>query len=415
MKTRFILVCAVLGLAISAPGQSTSNSTLPDAPSATIAPKPKPPAPQPAKPPAQSPETQQNTQPAQQPAAEEPLVDTQAQPRQSDAAQKPQQQPASQPSSAPAQQSTSSQKPGDLTPDPDVPTEKIVRIVNEVNVVFTVTDKHGRFVKDLKKDDIKVLDDNKPQVIRSFRAETDLPLRVGLLIDASNSIRDRFKFEQEAAIEFLNQIIRQKTDKAFVIGFDTVAEVTQDYTDRTDELAHGVRMLRAGGGTALFDAVYYACREKLMDPPPSTEGIRRAIILLSDGDDNQSRVTREEAVEMAQRAGVIIYAISTNITGQKSRGDKVLERFAETTGGRLFTPFKLQDVADAFTDIQDELRSQYAISYHPADLVQDGRYRTIDIDAPGKKNLRVRARKGYYAPKPNTATSQNQGGTGINE
>jgi VWFA-related protein len=131
------------------------------------------------------------------------------------------------------------------------------------------------------------------------------------------------------------------------------------------------------------------------------------MILLSDGEDNQSRVTREEAVEMAQRAEVIIYAISTNITGIKTRGDKVLERFAETTGGRLFTPFKLQDVADAFTEIQDELRSQYALTYHPADLVKDGRYRTIAIDAPNKKNLKVRARKGYYAPKPDNTTSQN--------
>ncbi len=320
----------------------------------------------------------------------------------------------------PAASSPSPQQPIGISPkpsdvDPDIPTEKITKTVNEVNVVFTVTDKHGRFVKDLKKEDFKVLDDNKPQQILSFRSETDLPLRVGLLIDSSNSIRDRFKFEQEAAIEFLNQIIRQKKDQAFVIGFDTVAEVTQDYTDSTEALAHGVRMLRAGGGTALFDAIYYACREKLMNPPSNPDGNRRAIILLSDGDDNQSRVTREEAVEMAQRAGVIIYAISTNITGQKSRGDKVLERFAETTGGRLFTPFKLQDVADAFTDIQSELRSQYAISYHPNDFVADGRYRTIDIDAAGKKNLKVRAKKGYYAPKNIAATSQNEPPATINK
>src|SRR5512142_1209335 len=349
MKTRLILVCAVLGLAISALGQSTSNSTLPDAPSATIAPKPTPPAPQPAKTPAQSPETQQNTQPAQQPAAEEPLVDTQAQPQQSDEGQKPQQQPASQPSSAPGQQSTSSQKPGDLTPDPDVPTEKIVRIVNEVNVVFTVTDKHGRFVKDLKKDDIKVLDDNKPQVIRSFRAETDLPLRVGLLIDASNSIRDRFKFEQEAAIEFLNQIIRQKKDQAFVIGFDTVWDLTQDFTGDLDKLTKGVKVIRPGGGTALWDAVFYACRDKLMKEK-ETGPVRKAIILVSDGDDNQSRVLRQEAIEMAQRAGVIVYTISTNLSNNPDEGDRSLKMLAETTGGQAFFPFKLQDVANAFHD-----------------------------------------------------------------
>ena len=138
----------------------------------------------------------------------------------------------------------------------------IVRTVNEVNVVFTVTDKHGRYVKDLKKDDFKVLDDSKPALaIRAFRNETDLPLQVGLLVDASNSVRDRFKFEQEAAIEFLNQIVRPSYDKAFVIGFDTTPEITQDFTDNTELLSRGVHSLRAGGGTAMYDALYFACRD----------------------------------------------------------------------------------------------------------------------------------------------------------
>lgn len=298
-------------------------------------------------------------------------------------------------------------QPPDEQTDRDIPNTTITKTVNLVNVVFTVTDKHGRFIKDLKKEDFRVLDDNKPPTeVKGFVAETDLPLRVGLLIDASNSIRDRFKFEQEAAIEFLNQIVRPKQDQAFVIGFDSTAEVTQDFTDNTEALSRGVRGLRAGGGTALFDAVYAACRDKLANSAPANTATRRAIILLSDGDDNQSRVTREEAVEMAQRAEVIIYAISTNITGVKGKGDKVLERFADATGGRLFTPFKLQDVADAFTEIQDELRSQYAIAYKPADFLSDGRYRTINIEATGRKNLRVRARRGYYAPKAGTTTSQ---------
>lgn len=288
---------------------------------------------------------------------------------------------------------------GDQEPGEGQSVTTIKTTVNEVNLVFTVVDKHGRFVKNLKKDDLKILDDNKPpKQIVSFSSETDLPLRVGLLVDASNSIRDRFKFEQEAAIEFLNQIVRPKSDSAFVLGFDSTAEVTQDFTDSTEKLSHGVRQLRPGGGTALFDAVYYACRDKLAKSQ-SQGPTRRAIIVLSDGEDNQSRVTREEAIEMAQRAEVIVYAISTNVSGIKTRGDKVLERFAETTGGRLFTPFKLQDVADAFTEIQDELRSQYALSYKPADFAADGRYRTIAIEAENHKNLRVRARKGYYAPK----------------
>jgi Ca-activated chloride channel family protein len=270
--------------------------------------------------------------------------------------------------------------------------------VDEVNVVFTVTDKHGRYVKDLKKDDFRVLDDSKPaEQIRSFHNETDLPLQVGLLVDASNSVRDRFKFEQESAIEFLNQIIRPRYDKAMVVGFDVTPEVTQDFTDNTESLSRGVRALRPGGGTALFDALYFACRDKLMKAPQKGP-TRRAIILLSDGDDNQSHVTREEAIEMAQRAEVIVYTISTNISGMKKSGDKILERIAAATGGRAFFPFQIRDVSDDFAVIQDELRSQYALSYKPADFIFDGRYRTIEILAQNHKNLHVRARRGYYAP-----------------
>jgi VWFA-related protein len=267
-----------------------------------------------------------------------------------------------------------------------------------VNVVFTVTDKRGHFVKDLTQNDFRVFDDSKPaESVRSFSRETNLPLRVGLLIDASNSVRDRFKFEQEAAIEFLNQIIRPKGDKAFVIGFDTTPEVTQDFTDSTEALSHGVRMLRPGGGTALYDAIFSASRDHLMKDTPSGP-TRRAIILLSDGEDNQSRVSREEAVEMAQRAEVIIYTISTNTSGIVTRGDKILKHFAEETGGKAFFPFKIQDVSDAFLQIQDELRSQYAVSYKPADFTADGKYRRIEILADNKRYI-VRARKGYYAPR----------------
>jgi VWFA-related protein len=283
----------------------------------------------------------------------------------------------------------------------DPPLETIRKNVDEVNVVFTVTDKHGHFVKDLKKEDFQVIDDKKPASrIIDFARETNLPLRVGLLVDASNSIRDRFRFEQDAAIEFLNQIVRPKYDRAFVLGFDTTAEVTADFSDSTEQLSKGVRMLRPGGGTALYDAVYYACRDKLMKQHEK-EGIatRRAIILLTDGEDNQSRVTREEAIEMAQRAEVVLYTISTNVSGVKMKGDKVLERMADATGGRAFFPFKIEDVANAFSEIQDELRSQYLLAYKPADFQSDGRYRSIDIVAENHKNLRVRSRKGYYAPR----------------
>jgi VWFA-related protein len=269
---------------------------------------------------------------------------------------------------------------------------------NEVNVVFTVTDKHGHRITDLKQNDFRIADDNKPpQEIRSFHAETNLPLQVGLLIDASNSVRDRFRFEQESAIEFLNQTIHLSKDLAFVVGFDVTPEVTQDFTDSSEALAHGVHELRPGGGTALYDAIYFACRDKLLKAPKNTP-VRRAIILLSDGEDNQSHVTREEAIEMAQRAEAVVYTISTNVSGTKGSGDKVLERIADATGGYAFFPFQIRDVANAFAAIQDELRSQYAISYKPADFRTDGHYRTIEIVANDRKNFRVRARRGYYAP-----------------
>jgi Ca-activated chloride channel homolog len=302
-------------------------------------------------------------------------------------------------SAAPPQQSsdTAASKPADSGSSDDQNVPVIRTRTDEVNVVFTVTDKKGRRITDLKQKDFNVVDDNKPpEHIRSFQAETNLPLQVGLLIDASNSVRDRFKFEQESAIEFLNQTIHPQKDQAFVVGFDVTPEVTQDFTDNTESLAHGVHDLRPGGGTAMYDALYFACRDKLLKNSKGLT-VRRAIILLSDGDDNQSHVTREEAIEMAQRAEAIVYTISTNVSGTKGSGDKVLERIADATGGRAFFPFQLRDVANAFAEIQDELRSQYAISYKPSDFKFDGHYRTIEIVASDRKNFRVRSRRGYYA------------------
>lgn len=271
--------------------------------------------------------------------------------------------------------------------------------VNEVPVVFTVTDKHNHYVKDLDKKDFKVIDDGKPvEEIRSFRRETDLPLRVGLLIDSSASVRSRFKFEQEAAIEFMNQTIRPQYDRAFVLGFDSSLEVTQDFTSQSELLSKGIRSLRPGNSTRLYDALYYACRERLLDTN-DTVSVRKAIVLITDGEDNSSRVTREEAIEMALRANVIVYTISTNFPGYTESGkyDKILQRIADATGGRWFEPFEVTDVANAFAQIQADLRSQYALAYRPADFRHDGRYRTIEIIAE-HKGLKVHSRHGYYAP-----------------
>ena len=295
------------------------------------------------------------------------------------------------------EQKSADEKSGDQNSENgDVPRIRVG--TNEVNVVFTVTDKHGKRVTDLKQGDFRFVDDSKPAAeIRSFHAETNLPLQVGLLIDASSSVRDRFKFEQEAAIEFLNQTVRMHVDQAFALDFDSTTEVAQDFTDDTEKLGRGIRGMRPGGGTALYDALFYACREKLMKKAPNGP-TRRAIVLLSDGDDNQSHVSRTEAIEMAQRAEAIVYTISTNVSGTKGAGDKELERIADATGGRAFFPFQIRDVANDFAEIQDELRSQYAVSYKPADFKADGHFRTIEIVVSDRKNFRVRARRGYYAP-----------------
>jgi Ca-activated chloride channel homolog len=302
--------------------------------------------------------------------------------------------PQASPTPAPANKVTEN-KDGDDAP------YKIVARTDEVNVVFTVTDRHGKFVKDLKQHDFRILDNNlPPRQVTSFEAETNLPLRVGLLIDASNSIRDRFLFEQQAATEFLHQIIRPKGDRAFVLAFDEVWDLTQDFTNDLDLLTRGIKIIQPGGGTALWDAVFYACRDKLMKENSGTGPVRKAIILVSDGDDNQSRVLRQEAFEMAQRAGVIIYTISTNITATHTeQGDKNLKLLAEATGGRAFFPFKLEQLNDAFADIQEELRSQYSVSYKPDQFQTNGQYRPIQILASDNKKLHVRAKKGYYVPR----------------
>jgi VWFA-related protein len=358
-RTHFLWLACLVALAIS--GAAQNSDDLPAAPSAVLHPKVQPP------------------KPAPPPAAAAP-------------------QPVKPATSAPTKAADATPPPPKANPSNDVVTDgsTIIRVpVNEVSVVFTVTDKHNHYVKNLTRSDFKVADDDHPVERFRFSREKDLPLQVGLLIDASNSIRDRFKFEQESAIEFLNDTIRRRFDQAFVIGFDVEPEVTQDFTDNTELLAKGVRSLRPGGGTAMYDALYYACRDKLLKSP-QTGSVRRAVILVSDGDDNYSHVTREEAIEMALRANVIVYTISTNFPSG-GEGDKVLERIADATGGRSFQPFQLSQVADAFAQIQDDLRSQYELSYTPPDFAHDGRYRTIEISAL-HKGLKVHSRNGYYAP-----------------
>src|SRR5437588_2619895 len=274
----------------------------------------------------------------------------------------------------------------------------IKKRVDEVNLLFIATDKHGKFVRNLNQADFSILDDHKPpQSILEFHRETDLPLEMGLLVDMSGSVRGRFDFEQQAASGFLQHVLRRGFDKAFVMGFNSHSQIMQDFTDSATLLSVGINHLHSGGGTALYDAVYRAAREKFLKDRPDHPA-RKAIIVVSDGEDNQSEYSRSQAIEMAQRAEVIIYAISTDDSGLILRGDRVLEQLAEATGGRAFFPYKMKDITHAFAAIEDELRSQYAISYKPADFDADGRFRSIEITSL-KKDLQVRARKGYFAPR----------------
>src|ERR1700693_92443 len=286
----------------------------------------------------------------------------------------------------------------DSSTDSSDPILTIKKRVSEVNVLFIATDHHGKFVRNLNQDDFSILDDHKPpQAILNFRRETDLPLHMGLLIDVSGSVNSRFDFEQGAATSFLEHTVRAGFDRAFVVGFNTHSQMAQDFTDNVQLLSAGVRRLHDGGGTALYDAVYRACKEKFLKDRPDRP-VRKAIVIVSDGEDNQSEFSKAQAIEMAQRAEVIIYAISTDDSGLVMRGDKVLEQLAEATGGRAFFPFKMKDITHSFAAIEDELRSQYVVSYKPANFDADGRYRSIEISTL-KKDLQVRARKGYFAPQ----------------
>jgi len=275
--------------------------------------------------------------------------------------------------------------------------DNLVVNVELVNVLFTVMDRKGKLVTDLDKSNLKLYEDNKLQTITNFSRETDLPLTIALVIDTSTSIRERFKFEQEAAIDFLYRTLRPKKDKALLVTFDSAIELVQDYTDNPEVLSKAIRQIRPGGGTKMLDAIYLACQEKL-----KSELGRKILILISDGDDNLSLETLASTLEMAQKSDVAIFAISTNSSGffaiTAPKADKILKRLAEETGGRAFFPFKAEDLSASFQDIGAELRSQYSLAYRSSNPGRDGSFRSIKIETD-RKNLKVKARKGYYAPR----------------
>ena len=309
------------------------------------------------------------------------------------------QQPAAPAAQTPAQAPTQpGQTASPSSPQVDEPVTTLQVQVNEVNLIFTVIDKHGKFITGLKRENFGLLDDGRPPLaVLRFTQQTNLPLRVGIMLDTSSSIRQRFQFEQDSAIEFLLQILHLN-DRAFIEGFDIETDVAQDFTNNVDLLNQGIRKLRPGGGTALFDALYKTCKDQML-PLQETGAVRRALILVSDGDDNYSRVQESDAIKMCQRADTIVYTISTNISPSKDKGDDVLKAISDATGGQAFYPVKLEDVAVGFRNIEEELRSQYHLVYRPTDLKMDGSFRTIYLQANDSR-YKVRAQKGYFSPRP---------------
>ncbi len=320
-----------------------------------------------------------------------------------------------------AQQSQPPPPPPQQAAPPSIPPQDnrqaaIIRNVNLVDVLFSVVTKREKLITDLTKENFKVFDDGVPQDITDFSQPTDLPLRIGMVLDTSNSIRERLKFEQDAAIDFLFNAIRRGKDQAFLTTFDDGPEIIKDFTGDTGDLRDTILKQRAGGGTALYDAVYSSSEHLLNKsplPPGPNPDVRRVLVVISDGDDNSSSRSRGEAVDMAQRAGVVIFSISTStdwISAEdekdpakrvnrkylKDEGDRVLEQLAQETGGRSFFPYRVDDLGQSFLDIGDELRHQYALAYSPIGRAPDGKYHTIKIQVD-RKDLIVRARKGYYS------------------
>jgi len=313
------------------------------------------------------------------------------------------------PPQTPAQQSQTQDQQNSQAP-------RIVRNVNLVDVLFSVLNRRQKLVTDLTKENFKVFDDGIEQNISSFSQPTDLPLRVGVLLDTSNSIRDRLSFEQESAIEFLFNVIRPEKDQAFLMTFDDGPQLIQDFTGDTGRLRDVILKQRAGGGTALYDAVSKACQHLMNDSPmpnvPNPE-VRRVLVMISDGDDNLSNRSRGQAIEMAERAGVIVYSISTStewVTLDEEQdpqqranrkyhltdGDKNLQQMADETGGRAFYPYRVDDLGQSFLDIGDELRHQYSLAYSPSGRMEDGKFHTVVIKTD-RKDVQVRSRKGYFA------------------
>jgi len=281
--------------------------------------------------------------------------------------------------------------------------------VDEVAVFFAATD-HGKSVTNLGASEVEIRDDSQaPQVIRAFRNESQLPLRLGLIIDTSSSVTGRFSFERAAAAEFLDTAITGEQDLAFVVNFNNSVLVAQDFTADKTLTARAIGRLAPAGGTALWDAVAFAA-DKLASRPED-QPVARVLVVISDGQDNSSSASLKQAIGKAQRGEVAIYTVSTrdalNEESSALIGDHALRTLSELTGGAAFVPGSIRNLKGSLAQLQEVLRGRYLVSYTPASFQPDGRYRAIDITAEKEgRKLKVYARKGYYAMPAETSSSQ---------
>ena len=273
--------------------------------------------------------------------------------------------------------------------------------VEEVAVYFTAID-HGKSVTNLTASEIVLRDDSQPpEAILGFRNESQLPLRLGLIIDMSNSVTDRFAFEQAAASKFLQTVVTDKNDLAFVVGVNSSVLSVQDFTADQTLTTHAISQLAPGGGTALWDAVDFAA-DKLARRP-EVQPVARILVVISDGEDNSSSVTLKQAIARAQHGEVAVYTVSTRDGSHEESsallGDHALKTLSELTGGAAFVPGSVRNLKGSLADLQQVIRGRYLVSYKPASLQHDGRYRAIDIKAEKEgQKLKIYARKGYYSP-----------------
>jgi VWFA-related protein len=282
--------------------------------------------------------------------------------------------------------------------DPDATILTISKRVDEVSLLFTVTDSKGHFVTDLNASDLQVFDNRMPpESIRQFQKQSDLPLRVGLVIDLSESITSRFKFEKKAAAMFLKKSLRP-TDQAFVVGFNDRVQLAHDFTNDSAALGASLQKMKAGGNTSLYDAIAFACHK--LQEQPRDRLARKVLILITDGQDTSSKGILADAQQAAARADTAIFALSTNDLSHDEypKGEAVLELLTRYAGGQILAARETAELSRAFAQVEDALRSQYSLAYKPANFTPDGSYRTIELRC-AKPKLRVQCRRGYFAPR----------------